>query len=90
MADQTKRQGEWSNGKRVAWLSAPQETFVSGYGDQTGTAPTRKREKRRMYTDGKFDDLFKRQMTTGFAEKFNLNRNAFQQPAQAVDINVPA
>lgn len=34
MADQTKRQGEWSNGKKVAWLSVPQQTHVSGYGDQ--------------------------------------------------------
>lgn len=38
-ANQTKRQGEWSNGKRVAWLSQAQQTHVSGYGDQSGTEP---------------------------------------------------
>lgn len=27
-ADQTKRQGEWQNGKRVAWLTQPQSTHV--------------------------------------------------------------
>ncbi len=35
--DQTKRQGEWLNDKRVSWLSAPQEYHVSGYGQQTST-----------------------------------------------------
>lgn len=27
-AEQTKRQGEWQNGKRVAWLTQPQSTHV--------------------------------------------------------------
>lgn len=27
--DQTKRQGEWQNGKRIAWLSQPQSTTIS-------------------------------------------------------------
>ena len=27
--DQTKRQGEWQNGKRIAWLSQPQSTTIT-------------------------------------------------------------
>jgi len=50
---QTKRQGEWAKGKRIQWISEPQETQVTGYGDQTGTSPHRPREGgRRMYRGG--------------------------------------
>lgn len=55
-AAQTKRQGEWSNGKRVAWLSQAQPTHVSGFGDQNGTQPFQPRDAQREHRGGKWRD----------------------------------
>lgn len=60
--DQTKRQGEWQNGKRVAWLSQPQSTHVGGgeNGMASGKSPSR------MYQGGRWKNDFKDKLKTRY------------------------
>ena len=62
--DQTMRQGEWQNGKRVAWLTQPQSTSVTGKNNEaTGHSPSR------LYRGGRWRDDFKDNLKTRYGIK---------------------
>ena len=56
MADQTKRQGEWLNGKRVSWLTAPQATHVS-IDEVNRDSNTYATGRNALYRGGKWRDV---------------------------------
>lgn len=61
--DQTMRQGEWQNGKRVAWLTQPQSTSVGtdkGSGEASGHSPSR------LYRGGRWRNDFKEKLATRY------------------------
>jgi len=64
MKDQTKRQGRWQGGKRVAWLGESTKSYITEYGDRESliTGDSQAREVKRDFKGGKWRDSMKKAM----------------------------